>query len=269
MGGLNAILHRAGDLVSYPVKISKDLVTHPKKGWNELTHLYSHNEHEDQHMLNGIGIHGWVGKHPQETAAAVVATIFGGWAAWGAYGAGAAAGATGSAAGAAGTTGGAIGGSTAASSAGSTASLFGSSSALTYTPTASSAYIGSGVGAGGESTASLGISGSGVTAFPELTAPSYTGVLGSGSGWMGSEAAPISSNPAMSWQDYAKQFQQNGNQQGQQQNKQHWLNDGEIKYNNVEAPKFNTQYSPNTPNSVQDIIQSNNSPTTFNFGSNY
>lgn len=101
MGNLfSEIAHRVGDLVSYPVKSTKDLITNPKKGIKDWEHLYTHNEHEDQRLFQqGFGIHGWVGKHPQETAAAVVATIFGGWAAWGAYGAGAAGGATAGAAG--------------------------------------------------------------------------------------------------------------------------------------------------------------------------
>lgn len=103
------IFKRAGDLVSHPVKISKDLVTKPSKGWKELTHLYTYNEHKDQDLFQkGFGIHGWIGDHPQESAAAVVATIFGGWAAMGAYGGTAAGGAgatTAGASGAAGATG--------------------------------------------------------------------------------------------------------------------------------------------------------------------
>jgi len=94
---LGEIGKRVGDLVSHPVKISKDLVTDPSKGWDELTDLYTHNEHKDQDLFQkGFGIKGWVGDHPQETAAAVVASIFGGWAAAGAASTGAG---TGSAAG--------------------------------------------------------------------------------------------------------------------------------------------------------------------------
>lgn len=57
------------------------------------------------------GIRGWVGKHPNESIGALVATIWGGWAAAGAYGAGAAGGAGGAAGGAggAGASGGAAG----------------------------------------------------------------------------------------------------------------------------------------------------------------
>ncbi|HDU5574525.1 TPA: hypothetical protein RFV54_001058 [Klebsiella aerogenes] len=222
---------RAGDLVSYPVKIGKDLVTHPSKGWHELTHLYTHNEHKDQDLLQkGFGIHGWVGKHPQETAAAVVATIFGGWAAWGAYGAGAAGTAAGTATGA---TTGAVGGGTAAASAGGAMSFGGAAgSAMAYTPTASAVLGGSGgvgaagigstgVGIAGESTASLGISGAGVTSMPEVATYS-TGSLGSGSGWLGSDAAPISNSA--SWQDWvnrANQFSSKGGQEQQKAPKPH------------------------------------------------
>lgn len=107
---LGEIGKRVGDLVSHPVKISKDLVTDPSKGWDELTDLYTHNEHKDQDLFQkGFGIKGWVGDHPQETAAAVVASIFGGWAAAGAYGGASAGGAAGTAGGAAaGTAGGTI-----------------------------------------------------------------------------------------------------------------------------------------------------------------
>ena len=107
MGNLfSQIGTRVGDLVSYPVKMSKDLVTDPKKGFSEMKGLYTHNTHKDQDLFQkGFGIKGWVGDHPQESAAAVVGTIFGGWAAAGAYGGGAAAGAGG----AAGASGGAAG----------------------------------------------------------------------------------------------------------------------------------------------------------------
>lgn len=291
---------RAGDLVSHPIKITKDTITNPKKGLKEWGDLYTHNEHKDQDLFQkGFGIHGWVGKHPQETAAAVVATIFGGWAAWGAYGTGAAGGATGSLAGGAGvgtagTTGGAVGAS-GGLTAGASGGVYGSSlsfgggagSAMAYTPTASSVALGSGsglsggvgasgigatgVGIGGESTASLGISGAGVTSFPGM---SYGGAgsLGNSGGWLGSGSQPISSS--MSWQDYAQQYGNNsqGQQNQSQQNQQQAPKPGGIDYARASAPtSFNTGESNySLPNSTTELINKNNKKfTSGNFGDNY
>lgn len=99
MGNLfGEIGKRATDLVSYPISAAKDLVTDPKKGIDKFKNLYTHNTHKDQDLFQkGFGIKGWVGDHPQESAAAVVGTIFGGWMAAPAAG-GTAAGAGGTAA---------------------------------------------------------------------------------------------------------------------------------------------------------------------------
>ncbi|ELQ8980635.1 hypothetical protein R3B00_001297 [Klebsiella pneumoniae] len=64
---------------------------------------------------------------------------------------------------------------------------------MTYAPTASSAMFGSTA----PTTAGLGISGSGVTAFPEVASYSQ-GTLGSGTGWLGSDAPMIESGPGSS-----------------------------------------------------------------------
>ncbi|HDG7833281.1 TPA: hypothetical protein PCJ90_001349 [Klebsiella quasipneumoniae] len=224
--------NRIGDLVSHPIKMTKDTITNPSKGIKEWGDLYTHNEHKDQDLFQkGFGIHGWVGNHPQETAAAVVATVFGGWAAWGAYGAGAAGTATGATAG---TTAGATGaganamaytptassaflGSSSAT-AGSTAG-FGSSAAMTYAPTTSSAMVGSTT----PTTAGLGISGSGVTSFPEVETYSQ-GTLGSGTGWLGGDAPMIQSGPGSSakWADRLQQMQQ-GQQSGSKGSGYHFI----------------------------------------------
>lgn len=83
----SSIFKRAGDLVSYPVEASYKTITNPKEGLDMWKNLYTHNTHEDQDLFqNGFGIRGWVGDHPQESAAAVVASIFGGWAAAGGAG---------------------------------------------------------------------------------------------------------------------------------------------------------------------------------------
>ncbi|ELO4930467.1 hypothetical protein QUR06_000264 [Escherichia coli] len=228
------IFKRAGDLVSHPVKIGKDLVTKPKKGWHELTHLYTYNEHKDQDLLQkGFGIHGWVGKHPQESALAVVGTIFGGWAAWGAYGASAAAGATGAASGSA---------------------LGGAGSAMAYTPTASAVLGGAGSAGSGSALAyggsmagnAIAATGStwgvGASGSVGLSGAATTGgISGAGAGWSSlSFAAPEGSAMAYAptqstvlggsgsgvsssgWSDWATNFNRannlmkQNNQQGQQ-----------------------------------------------------
>ncbi|MGG7954781.1 hypothetical protein PGN61_20975 [Klebsiella aerogenes] len=217
-------INGALDSVKSPLKVGKDLVHgHFHEAFADLKHMPGNQERANSKTLQSVGIRGWVGKHPGETVAAAAATIFGGWAAWGAYGAGATGGATGALAGSAGaTTAGTTGGALGASGGLAT----GAGSAMAYTPTASSVMIGSsggvgasgigatGVGIGGESTAALGISGSGVTSFPALSYGS-TGSLGSGTGWLGSDAAPISNSSTMTWQDYAKKF--SNNQQSQRQ----------------------------------------------------
>ena len=218
MGGLFDFIQHSGidvvkSSVKRPLEAGKDLI-HGKPGaaFQDLRHIVSDNEKAQSKGLGDVGVRGWVGKHPLESAAAVVATIFGGWAAWGAYGGSAAGGAAGTAgattAGTAGTTAGTTAGATSAmaytptassaflggssATAGSTAG-FGSSAAMTYAPTASSAMVGSTA----PTTAGLGISGSGVTAFPEVATYSQ-GTLGSGSGWLGSDAPMIESGAGSS-----------------------------------------------------------------------
>lgn len=114
LGGLfKGGIHRAGELIEQPFQVTRDIIKDPKHGFDTLKKIPGQNERNDSKMLSDGGIGGWVGKHPQETAAAVVGTIFGGWAAAGAYGAGAAgtAGAAGAGgAGAAGTGASAVGG---------------------------------------------------------------------------------------------------------------------------------------------------------------
>lgn len=101
LGGLlKGGIHRAGELIEQPFQVTRDIVKDPKHGFDTLKKIPGQNERNDSNMLKSGGIGGWVGKHPQETAAAVVASIFGGAAM---LGGGAAAGAGG--AGAAGTAG--------------------------------------------------------------------------------------------------------------------------------------------------------------------
>ena len=202
------IFKRAGDLVSHPVKISKDLITHPSKGWHELTHLYTHNEHKDQDLFQkGFGIHGWVGKHPQESAAAVVATIFGGWAAWGAYGAGAAGGA-------AGTAGTAAGGTAAGAGAGAGGSGIAAGTVIGQTVPATPGMIAAANGGG----AAIGTGANAVSAGYAATAtPSMEILAGSGYGVGGSYATTLGGEAQFtntglvsdSWGSKAKQYYDN------------------------------------------------------------
>lgn len=218
-----AIGSRVGDLVSYPVKMSKDLITDPKKGFSEMKGLYTHNTHKDQDLFqNGLGIRGWVGDHPQESAAAVVATIFGGWAAAGAYGGGAA--------GTAGTAG------TVGSGAGAgTATAAGSGSAMaSYAPATSSLFSmgNAGVGASGATAGAssftpamltpAGAAASGGT-YGAASAPAATGALGtvSQTGFSASSLGSVQSVPASSntFQNALQNMNQNM-PKNQQQNSQ-------------------------------------------------
>ncbi|EHX9244014.1 hypothetical protein K3712_000544 [Escherichia coli] len=275
MGGLNGILHRAGDLVSYPVKISKDLVTHPKKGWDELTHLYSHNEHEDSKMLNGIGIHGWVGKHPQEAAMIAVATVFGGWAAWGAYGAGAA----GSAAGAAGSTGAAGGASGSGIAAGT---MIGQTVPMTPGMVGAAAGQGSAIGVGGSAAANAaaasttgstsilsGASASGAS----FNTGAFTAHYG-GEAQVGSASGTNGGSSSMGWQDWVKNanrannmLNQKGNQQ--QQQTQPMKLQSHLDQNSLGKITVG-QISPGLPNSTTDIIGNSGSNSfTPQFSNNF
>ncbi|EOV8144458.1 hypothetical protein J2X14_000527 [Pantoea alhagi] len=233
---LGEIGKRVGDLVSHPVKISKDLVTDPSKGWDELTDLYTHNEHKDQDLFQkGFGIKGWVGDHPQETAAAVVASIFGGWAAGGAY-AGGAAGGTGAASAGAGT--GSAAGMTGIGAGSVSATPFSAAgSSLAYAPSSSSVLAGTG---------SQGIaSGAGTSALSY--APTQSTVLGgTGSGIAPDFSAGLSSsgssgiNPQLIQQGISR-LQQSQNQNQQQQAPQITLHTKSGSFNY--QPPSSTAYS--------------------------
>lgn len=166
-----AIADRVGDLVSKPVSLIKDTIKNPKEGLKEWGDLYTHNTHKDQDLFqNGLGIRGWVGDHPQESAAAVVGSIFGGWMAAGAYG-GAAAGGAGTAAG--------------ASGAGATAGV---GTAAGASGTAATG-LGSGVGFGSATTGATGYGAGSIGATPFATgsatlsyAPSSASILGGSGG---------------------------------------------------------------------------------------
>ncbi|WP_421664990.1 hypothetical protein [Pantoea agglomerans] len=259
---LGEIGKRVGDLVSHPVKISKDLVTDPSKGWDELTDLYTHNEHKDQDLFQkGFGIKGWVGDHPQETAAAVVASIFGGWAAAGAYG-----GAAGTAAGGAASTGAATGSAAGLGSAGSGITGFGAG--VSATPFSGAAGA-SGIGAGSVSATPFSAAGSSLAYAPSSSsvladtgaqgiaggagtsalsyAPTQSTILGgSGSGIAPNYGAGLGSsnssgiNQQLIQQGISK-LQQNGKPQQQEQQPQITLHTKSGSFNY--QPPSSTAYS--------------------------
>ena len=102
---------------------TKDLVKGDfGKMWKDIKHIPGSFEGGSQDAMKAIGVNGWVGKHPNEAAAAALAAIVGGTYAAGAMGATSAAGAGGSSGGTAGATSGSVAGG---SSGGVLSSLFG------------------------------------------------------------------------------------------------------------------------------------------------
>ncbi|EDH7741215.1 hypothetical protein CB599_11685 [Salmonella enterica subsp. enterica serovar Adjame] len=190
--------------VKRPLEAGKDLIHgHPGKAFQDLRHIVSDNEKAQSKGFGDIGIHGWVGKHPLESAAAVVATIFGGWAAWGAYGAGAA----GSAAGAAGTAGGTAGSGVAAGT------MIGQTVPMTPGMIGAAAGQGSAIGVGGSAAANAAAA-STAPSFEILSGASSSGVamnagtpfvshLG-GEAEIGNTGGISGSTVGSSWQDWAR-----------------------------------------------------------------
>lgn len=177
LGGLlKGGIHRAGELIEQPFQVTRDIIKDPKHGFDTLKKIPGQNERNDSKMLSDGGIGGWVGKHPQESAGALVATIFGGWAAAGAYGAGAGGAAAGAGAGA----GGAAGGATAA---GTGAGAMGGVGAGAYMAPAAG---------GGVATTGGGALASSAPATSSLLSMGHAGV-----GAAGSTAGASSFTPAM------------------------------------------------------------------------
>lgn len=248
----SAILHGATDSIKSPLKVGKDLVHgNFSKAFADLKHMPGNQERANKDILHSVGIRGWVGNHPGETAAAVAGTILGGWAAYGAMGAGAA-------------------------GTGATGAATGAGSAMAYTPTASTVLGGSG-SAGTASALSYGggISGTGAgwssMAFSPSAgsamayAPTQSAVLGgSGSGVTSSAISP-------SWQDYAKQFQQGNGQQQQQQpikpQQSNLLN--RLMQSNLQSTQGADSGQMNIPQSTSSIIGGNKQITQNDFRNNF
>ena len=145
--------------IQRPIQAGGDLLKgKPGKAYTDLRHIVSDNEKAQSKGMGDYGLRGWVGKHPLESAGALVATIYGGAAAAGAYGAGASgtaaagSGAAGSSAGAGAFGGGALGGSTVPATPGMVAASNGGGAAIgTGANATSAAYAGGGSSSFGSS----------------------------------------------------------------------------------------------------------------------
>lgn len=206
--------------IKRPLEAGKDLIHgHPGKAFQDLRHIVSDNEKAQSKGLGDLGIHGWVGKHPLESAAIAVATVFGGWMAWSAYGASAAAGA-----GAAGTA-----GATAGSSGVAAGTMIGQT--VPATPGMIAAANGGGAAIGtGANAVSASYAATATPSFEILSGASSSGVaINAGTPYashLGGEAQVGNTgftepSTGSSWQDWARKGnQQQGNQQQQQQKPQ-------------------------------------------------
>lgn len=182
-----SVLRMGEHSVTQPFKAVKQTIKgHPDDAFKDLFHDASRT---GQDVAHSVGIRGWVGSHPMQSVGALVATIFGGWAAWGAYGAGAAGGATGAAAGA--------GGAGAAGTAGGSGIAAGTAIGQTVPAIPSVAAMTSGTGAA-------------VTATPSYTVLAGAG-YGTGGSWattLGGEATVSNTGltSSASWVDKAKSY---------------------------------------------------------------
>ncbi|EHQ2770454.1 hypothetical protein KRB99_000023 [Salmonella enterica] len=182
-----SVLRMGEHSVTQPFKAVKQTFQgHPDQAFKDLFHDASRT---GQDVAHSVGIRGWVGSHPMQSVGALMATIFGGWAAWGAYGAGAAGGATGAAAGA--------GGAGAAGTAGGSGIAAGTAIGQTVPAIPSVAAMTSGTGAA-------------VTATPSYTVLAGAG-YGTGGSWattLGGEATVSNTGLASSasWVDKAKSY---------------------------------------------------------------
>lgn len=171
----------------------KDIITNvakgkPDKAFSSWKHTFGDNNDMEEKLFNDVGIRGWVGSHPTETAGAVVGSIFGGIYAAGAYGATAAGGAAASGAGGAGA-GAAAGGGAAAT--GSSA-LGGVGMSAYMAPTAAGGVATTGSGAG--------IASTGAMSAATANAPSTMALINMGNAGVGASSATAGASsftPAM------------------------------------------------------------------------
>ncbi|HDL8511503.1 TPA: hypothetical protein PXR53_002734 [Yersinia enterocolitica] len=91
---IKSVWSGAADSILSPVKVVKSAVKGDfSQAWKDLKHIPGNQERANSKTLNSLGVRGWVGDHPGETAAGIVASIFGGTALMGGGGASASSGA--------------------------------------------------------------------------------------------------------------------------------------------------------------------------------
>lgn len=190
-----SVLRMGEHSVTQPFKAVKQTFQgHPDDAFKDLFHDASRT---GQDVAHSVGIRGWVGDHPMQSVGALVATIFGGWAAWGAYGAGAAGG---TAAGATGAAGGAGAGSGVAAG-----TVIGQTVPATPGMIAAANGGGAAIGAGANATSA---------AYALTSTPSLQVLAGAGYGTGGSFATTLGGeaqigNTGLSgggWMEKAKDF---------------------------------------------------------------
>ncbi|AJJ62741.1 hypothetical protein [Yersinia aldovae] len=76
---IKSVWSGAADSILSPVKVVKSAVKGDfSQAWKDLKHIPGNQERANSKTLNSLGVRGWVGDHPGETAAGVVASLFGG-----------------------------------------------------------------------------------------------------------------------------------------------------------------------------------------------
>lgn len=196
----SAVEHLGRQSITQPFKsVGEALHGHPGKGFQDLFHSASK---AGSDVAHSVGIRGWVGDHPMQSVAALVATIFGGWAAWGAYGSGAAGGATAGATGAAGGT------------AGSTGIAAGTTIGQTVPAIPSAASMMSGTGAAVTSAPSYSIVAGSSGAGTSLSSGGYMATHLGGEAEIGNTGF---TSGGSSWMDWAKRGNQINNMMNQDQ----------------------------------------------------
>lgn len=161
---LKAMTDGALDSIKSPLKVVKDLGKGDFSGaFKNLKHMPGNQERANKEILQSAGIRGWVGDHPGESAAGIVASIFGGAAMLGGGSAASAGGAAGGSAalggaGAAGYMAPAAAGGVGATGTGATLASTGALSAVSAQAPSTAALLSMGKAGVGASTATAGAS---------------------------------------------------------------------------------------------------------------
>ncbi len=76
---IKSVWSGAADSILSPIKVVKSAVKGDfSQAWKDLKHIPGNQERANSKTLNSLGVRGWVGDHPGETAAGIVASLFGG-----------------------------------------------------------------------------------------------------------------------------------------------------------------------------------------------